>query len=42
MIELPNQTYCFADVVLDSGNLRLTVSGAVRQLEPKSFRLLQF
>jgi Tol biopolymer transport system component len=42
MIELPDQTYCFDDVVLDTSNVRLTVSGTVRQLEPKSFRLLQF
>ena len=42
MIKLPDQPYRFDSVVLDPSNLRLTVSGAVRQLEPKSFRLLQF
>jgi Tol biopolymer transport system component/DNA-binding winged helix-turn-helix (wHTH) protein len=42
MIELPEPPYYFDEVVLDPSNLRLTVAGAVRQLEPKSFRLLQF
>jgi Tol biopolymer transport system component/DNA-binding winged helix-turn-helix (wHTH) protein len=42
MTELPQPCYRFGDVLLDSSNLRLTVSGEVRTLEPKAFRLLQF
>lgn len=42
MTELPQPAYRFGDVILDSSNLRLTVSGEVRALEPKAFRLLQF
>ncbi len=34
--------YRFDDVVVDPSNLRLTVGGVVRPVEPKSFRLLQF
>ncbi len=34
--------YRFDDVEVDLSNLRVTVGGEVRQLEPKSFRLLQF
>jgi DNA-binding winged helix-turn-helix (wHTH) protein len=34
--------YRFDDVVVDPSNLRLTVGGAIRPVEPKSFRLLQF
>jgi Tol biopolymer transport system component/DNA-binding winged helix-turn-helix (wHTH) protein len=41
-MELPQNLYRFDDVLLDVSNLRLTVSGEVRPLEPKSFRLLQF
>ena len=37
--ELP---YRFDDVVVDPSNLRLTVGGVVRPVEPKSFRLLLF
>jgi DNA-binding winged helix-turn-helix (wHTH) protein len=40
--QLPEDGYQFGDVVVDVLNLRLTVSGVVRLLEPKSFRLLQF
>jgi Tol biopolymer transport system component/DNA-binding winged helix-turn-helix (wHTH) protein len=32
----------FGNVVVDSSNLRVTVDGEPRALEPKSFRLLQF
>ncbi len=42
MTQLPEDRYRFGDVVLDVLNLKLTVSGAPRSLEPKSFRLLQF
>ena len=42
MTQLPEDGYQFGDVVVDVLNLRLTVSGVVRLLEPKSFRLLQF
>ncbi len=42
MTDLPQHAYRFGDVLLDLSNLRLTVSGEVRLLEPKSFRLLQF
>jgi DNA-binding winged helix-turn-helix (wHTH) protein len=41
-MELPQDVYRFGDVELNISNLRLTVSGEVRPLEPKSFRLLQF
>ena len=34
--------YRFDDVVIDVQNLRLTVGGEIRPLEPKVFRLLQF
>jgi Tol biopolymer transport system component/DNA-binding winged helix-turn-helix (wHTH) protein len=34
--------YRFAQVDVDLANLRVTVNGRVRPLEPKSFRLLQF
>ena len=39
---LPRDLYQFGDVCLDVLNLRLTVSGEPRALEPKSFRTLQF
>jgi DNA-binding winged helix-turn-helix (wHTH) protein len=42
MTHSPGDRYQFGDVVLDVLNLRLTVSGAPRPLEPKSFHLLQF
>ena len=42
MTQLPARCYQFDGAVLDPLNLRLTVAGTVRQLEPKSFRLLQF
>ncbi len=38
----PRDLYQFGDVSLDVSNLRLTVSGEPRSLEPKSFRTLQF
>jgi Tol biopolymer transport system component/DNA-binding winged helix-turn-helix (wHTH) protein len=38
----PELPYRFDDVVVDPSNLRLTVGGVVRPVEPKSFRLLQF
>ncbi len=38
----PEFPYRFDDVVVDPSNLRLTVGGVVRPVEPKSFRLLQF
>jgi DNA-binding winged helix-turn-helix (wHTH) protein len=34
--------YRFGEVEIDVVNLRVTVSGEIRPLEPKSFRLLQF
>ena len=42
MTQLPQGCYRFGDVMLDVLNLRLTVAGEVRPLEPKSFRLVQF
>ena len=42
MTQLPEVRYQFGDVILDVLNLKLTVSGVQRALEPKSFRLLQF
>ena len=42
MTELPRDVYRFGDVSLDVSNLRLTVNGEVRALEPKSFRVLRF
>src|SRR5271157_1968074 len=42
MIGSPKPPYCFDNVVVDPSNLRLTVGSAVRPVEPKSFRLLQF
>jgi DNA-binding winged helix-turn-helix (wHTH) protein len=41
-MELPQGVRRFGDVLLDFSNLKLTVNGEVRSLEPKSFRLLQF
>ena len=41
-MELTSDIYVFGEVRLDVSNLRLTVSGELRPLEPKSFRLLQF
>ena len=34
--------YHFGDVSVDQLNVRVTVNGEVRALEPKSFRLLEF
>lgn len=42
MTQLPQCRYRFGNVELDVSNLRLTVSGEMRPLEPKSFRLVQF
>jgi Tol biopolymer transport system component/DNA-binding winged helix-turn-helix (wHTH) protein len=42
MTHLPADRYHFGDVILDVLNLRLTVLGTVRPLEPKSLHLLQF
>jgi DNA-binding winged helix-turn-helix (wHTH) protein len=39
---LSESCYRFDEVVLDSLNLRVTVAGSVREMEPKSFRLLKF
>ena len=41
-MELPGAVYRFERFELDPSNVRLTADGAVCQLEPKSFRLLQF
>ncbi len=41
-MQLPPACYRFGEAALDVSNLRLTVSGEVRPLEPKSFRLLHF
>lgn len=35
-------SYRFDDVLIDVQNLKVTVSGEIRPLEPKAFRLLQF
>lgn len=37
-----NRTYRFGDLEIDVQNLRVTVGGSTRTLEPKSFRLLLF
>jgi len=42
MKNCPELPYRFDDAVVDPSNLRLTVKGVVRPLEPKSFRLLRF
>jgi Tol biopolymer transport system component/DNA-binding winged helix-turn-helix (wHTH) protein len=42
MMELPQTLYTFGNVKLDISNVRLTVAGELRPLEPKSFRLVQF
>lgn len=42
MMTSPELSYRFDNVVVDPSNLRLTVGGVVRPVEPKSFRLLQF
>jgi Tol biopolymer transport system component/DNA-binding winged helix-turn-helix (wHTH) protein len=41
-MELPQDVRRFGDALLDLSNLKLTVNGEVRPLEPKSLRLLQF
>jgi hypothetical protein len=42
VMELPRDVFRFGDAVLDVLNLKLTVAGEVRPLEPKSLRLLKF
>lgn len=42
MMTPQSRSYQFGDCALDLLNLRLTVGGEVRTLEPKSFRTLQF
>src|SRR5579872_3628312 len=41
-VKLQQDVYQFGNVHVDVSNLRLTVDGEARPLEPKSFRLLQF
>ncbi len=42
MRNLPGQVYRFGGAEFDPSNLQLTVDGAVRPLEPKLYRLLEF
>lgn len=42
MMEIRNRCYLFDNVRIDIQNLRVTVDGETRALEPKSFRLLLF
>jgi Tol biopolymer transport system component/DNA-binding winged helix-turn-helix (wHTH) protein len=42
MMESEQLHYRFGGIDIDLSNLRVTVNGEVRTLEPKSFRLLQF
>src|SRR5579862_8845738 len=42
MMKLPGVLYRFDEVEFDPSNLRLTVAGEIRALEPKAYRLLAF